>query len=225
MEIDLLQSLAPAAPEVAQAPDALGRDEFLQMLIAQLENQDPLNPQDSTEFTAQLAQFSSLEQLFKIDEGIQALANNQSNVGLGIDALASASVLGREVTLSSDQFEVADTPVTRPGFELTEAADAVRVRVFDARDQPIGTIASSRRNAGTHFLTDEEIQQVAPSNGVYRFEVEAESAGNIREVATVVQGTVQAAIPLGDEPRLSIGSLSAPYSAVREIRSAQRASE
>lgn len=48
----------------------LGKDDFLKMLLAQLENQDPLNPQDATEFTAQLATFSQLEQLVSIQEGI-----------------------------------------------------------------------------------------------------------------------------------------------------------
>ena len=49
---------------------ALGQDDFLKMLLAQLENQDPLDPQDATEFTAQLATFSMLEQLVGIQEGI-----------------------------------------------------------------------------------------------------------------------------------------------------------
>jgi hypothetical protein len=50
--------------------DSLGRDQFLKMLLAQLQNQDPLNPQDATEFTAQLATFSMLEQLMAIQSGI-----------------------------------------------------------------------------------------------------------------------------------------------------------
>ena len=59
-------------PESTPKPkeSALGRDDFLNMLLAQLENQDPLDPQDATEFTAQLAQFSMLEQLVSIGEGI-----------------------------------------------------------------------------------------------------------------------------------------------------------
>ncbi|MEB2344396.1 MAG: hypothetical protein OZ948_06640 [Deltaproteobacteria bacterium] len=56
--------------EPAERASALGRDEFLTMLLAQLQNQDPLNPQDATEFTAQLATFSMLEQLISIQSGI-----------------------------------------------------------------------------------------------------------------------------------------------------------
>lgn len=63
---------AGAADESAadEAPGTLGRDEFLTMLLAQLQNQDPLNPQDATEFTAQLATFSMLERLIAIQTGI-----------------------------------------------------------------------------------------------------------------------------------------------------------
>jgi flagellar basal-body rod modification protein FlgD len=53
--------------------DALGRDVFLQLLITQLQNQDPLQPQDNGEFIAQLAQFSSLENLQQIKDDIAAL--------------------------------------------------------------------------------------------------------------------------------------------------------
>ena len=61
-------STAGTANAVAttSSKNVIGKDEFLKMLIAQLKNQDPLNPLDGTAFTAQLAQFSSLEQLQNI---------------------------------------------------------------------------------------------------------------------------------------------------------------
>ncbi|ODS53940.1 MAG: hypothetical protein ABS36_12105 [Acidobacteria bacterium SCN 69-37] len=59
--------------EPAAKPDALGRDTFLQLLITQMQHQDPLQPQENGEFLAQLAQFSSLESLQQIKEDIAAL--------------------------------------------------------------------------------------------------------------------------------------------------------
>ena len=57
---------------------ALGRDEFFKMLVAQLKNQDPLNPQQGTEFASQLAQFASLEQLTRLNSALtsQSRSNN-----------------------------------------------------------------------------------------------------------------------------------------------------
>jgi flagellar basal-body rod modification protein FlgD len=54
---------------------ALGRDDFLNMLLAQLKNQDPLDPQDATQFTAQLATFSMLEQLVSIEHDVSHLGD------------------------------------------------------------------------------------------------------------------------------------------------------
>ncbi|MCL4684049.1 hypothetical protein KJ059_04760 [Myxococcota bacterium] len=69
-----LQAKTGVDPATARSQSTSpGRDEFLQMLLAQLENQDPLNPQDATEFTAQLATFSMLEQLVQISAGIGRL--------------------------------------------------------------------------------------------------------------------------------------------------------
>jgi flagellar hook assembly protein FlgD len=75
---ELLRAGSPRSAAIAPRADAeatprsgaLGRDDFLKMLLAQLQHQDPLNPQDATEFTAQLATFSMLEQLIEIQAGI-----------------------------------------------------------------------------------------------------------------------------------------------------------
>jgi flagellar basal-body rod modification protein FlgD len=65
---------APAeSPQTTTAPEALGKEVFLQLLVTQLQHQDPLDPQDNSEFLAQLAQFSSLESLQSIQGDTTAL--------------------------------------------------------------------------------------------------------------------------------------------------------
>ena len=59
----ITSSSVNAATTTAQGKSSLGKDDFMKLMISQLKNQDPLNPMDGTEFSAQLAQFSSLEQL------------------------------------------------------------------------------------------------------------------------------------------------------------------
>ena len=56
--------------ETTEPEDKTGMNQFLTMLVAQLQNQDPLNPMDGTDFTAQLAQFTSLEQQFQMNDNL-----------------------------------------------------------------------------------------------------------------------------------------------------------
>ena len=65
--------------QTRQAPSGeLGKDEFLKLLMAQIKNQDPLDPMDDKEFISQMTTFSSLEQMMNMNESIQQLVKNQS---------------------------------------------------------------------------------------------------------------------------------------------------
>jgi flagellar basal-body rod modification protein FlgD len=63
-----------AAAATKKTTDAMGKDAFLNLLVTQLKNQDPTQPQDSSEFVAQLSQFSSLEQLTNIQQTLQGIS-------------------------------------------------------------------------------------------------------------------------------------------------------
>lgn len=83
-------------------PNVLGKDEFLQLLITQLRHQDPINPVEDKEFIAQLAQFSSLEQMQNLNTNLQDMMMAQQK----LTALGQATqMIGREVELFTQEGE------------------------------------------------------------------------------------------------------------------------
>ena len=93
---DITQAQTPtAATDAATSAglDIMGKQDFLTLLVAQLQNQDPLNPDDPTEFTAQLAQFSQLEQLFNLNDSMKNLVTSNANS----DKFATLQTIGKNV--------------------------------------------------------------------------------------------------------------------------------
>lgn len=123
---------------------ALGKEDFLKLLVSQMQNQDPLNPSDPTEFTAQLAQFSSLEQLTNISNGLEKMASSRD--------LGALSFIGRDVIAEQTGFHLGEGPV-RLGYRLDSPAEEVTVFVRDNLDRTVARIPGTELGAGEHFLT------------------------------------------------------------------------
>ncbi|NPU84725.1 MAG: hypothetical protein HPY65_09580 [Syntrophaceae bacterium] len=92
----------------ATSTTALGKEAFLEMLVAQLKYQDPMNPADGTEFASQLAQFSSLEQLTNLNDSIESLA-------VDTNSLQAVNLIGKVITAGEDDSQVTGT-VTAVSF-------------------------------------------------------------------------------------------------------------
>jgi flagellar basal-body rod modification protein FlgD len=124
---------------------ALGKNDFLKMLIAQLKNQDPLNPQQGTEFAAQLAQYSSLEQLTNLNTTMQSQTQNIMNL---INA-QTISLVGKEVTAQN----AIGTDGT-PGSLITGTVTAVNFKnqraslTVNGQDIPFADLLSVRGQGG-----------------------------------------------------------------------------
>ena len=126
--------------------DSMGKEDFLALLVAQLQNQDPLNPDDPTEFTAQLAQFSSLEQLFTLNEGMTSLVDSNTNS----DRLSALSTIGKEAAYQSDSFNFTGNPI-EIGYQLDGQASKVTL-ALQQNGATIAVIEGSDLAAGNHFL-------------------------------------------------------------------------
>ena len=148
---DIIQSVgaAPAASTSANSsPNSaiLGKQDFLTLLVAQLKNQDPLNPSDPTQFTAQLAQFSSLEQLFNLNDSMNNMATANANAA----RFTTLNTIGKEVSFPASSFDFAGGPVNL-GYVLDGQAKDVTL-ALQCNGVTVATLQGEELNAGTHFI-------------------------------------------------------------------------
>lgn len=215
-----------------QPSTEVGKDEFLKLLIAQLQNQDPTNPEDSSEFAAQLAQYSSVEQQIAIRAGIDKLvaASEKTDTDASPTAnLDPASLVGREVVVFGSQIEVdaERNPISMP-LRNAATADDVNVRITDSSGtvRYQGSILERDANGrpipmrpGDHTFDFDPRAHNLPQ-GVYR--VEFTGTGTDQKPVTIlpmVTGVVTGAVLAGQQA-IRIGSRLFPIEDILEVRMA-----
>ncbi|RMG01641.1 MAG: flagellar hook capping protein [Nitrospirae bacterium] len=129
----------------------VGREEFLRLFTTQLRFQDPLNPLKSTEFTTQLAQFSSLEQLINMNDNLESILTYQNSLN---NALATG-LIGREVTTDGNTVElISGEPVTI-NYELPSAVETLTLNIYDSTGNRVKTVSIGASDPGSKsFLWD-----------------------------------------------------------------------
>lgn len=150
----------------------MGKEDFMMLLVAQLKNQDPLSPDDPTEFTAQLAQFSSLEQLYNLNDSMESLAASNAES----DRLATLGTIGKEVAYESSDMNFSGEPVEF-GYSLNGPASEVTISL-QQDGATVATLNGTELTAGNHFLTwDGLTKDGSPAPvGDYKIVLSAKSA-------------------------------------------------
>lgn len=168
----------------------LGKEDFLSLLVAQLKNQDPLNPDDPTQFTAQLAQFSQLEQLFNLNGSMNNLVTAYQNT----DKLTALNTIGKEVAFKSSTFTFDGTPMTL-GYTLADQAADVSI-ALRKDGVTVAVLSGEELGKGTHYLTWDGLDSrgKAASAGQYSIIVDAKGFQGESQVAEpIVRATVTGA--------------------------------
>lgn len=130
---------------VTSTNEAGAADRFLKLLVAQMQNQDPLNPMDNAQVTSQMAQINTVTGIEKLNTSVQGL----SGQFVQMQALQGAALIGNDVVVPSNKMTVTDG-VGKGGFEIGAAADAVKVEVLNAGGHVIDTINLGAQGAGMH---------------------------------------------------------------------------
>ncbi len=164
------------------AGSALGKDAFLQLLVTQMQNQNPLDPQENGEFVAQLAQFSSLESMQTLNSSVSSILSGfQSS-----QALQASSLVGRNVIVQTDSTEVDTSKEMKGSINLTASSSAVKVGIYDAEGELVRSIDLGSKSGGrVDFAWDgkDSDGELAPA-GVYTFKATGEVDGAQTAMAT-----------------------------------------
>lgn len=152
-------------------------DSFITLLVAQVQNQDPLAPMESTEFVSQLAQLTQVEQSVQVNTHME---NLRQQLALNA-ALSETSLIGRQVTLPSDQIEVTENG-TEFWYRLDQDAVAVSAELYDAAGNLVKTFGDLAVSAGSmHAVSWDGMNtqggQALPGN--YRLKIKALDADGV----------------------------------------------
>jgi len=195
----------------------LGKDDFLKLLITQLRNQDPLQPLNNDEFISQMAQFSSLEQLQDINEGVSSsLMLNQS-----LNNALSTTLIGRKVLVQGNIISVSDGNPQEAGFYAGEDGTA-EVTISDSNGKVIRHLTIEV--SGSNYVKidwdglNDEGEKV--DDGDYSFAVSFTTKdGATKNVSPYIEGLVSAIKFVNGNAYVEVDGKNYNLSQLIEIRS------
>lgn len=154
--------------DVAANDAASSQDRFLKLLVAQLNNQDPMNPLDNAQMTSQIAQINTVTGIQQLNETVKSLASQFASQQL----MQGTSMVGHQVLVEGDQMALnAESKTGYGAVELGSAAASVKVQVLDANNKEVGTVDMGALGAGRHNIEWDASKY--KGEGPLRFKVQA----------------------------------------------------
>ena len=194
----------------------MGKDDFMRLLVTQLSTQDPLKPMDSQDFGAQLAQFSSLEQMTNVNANLTRLQQIQG----ALSASSSVNLIGRRVEAEGNGIQLASGVPQSLGYSLGQDARSVSIEIFDATGNRVTTLAAENQTAGVNSLTwnGRDASGNALPAGTYTFNATAVGAsGNAVTTTTYTSGVVSDVIFENGVNKIVLNGVRIPMSQVSRI--------
>jgi flagellar basal-body rod modification protein FlgD len=192
------------------------QNRFLTLLVAQLENQDPLNPLDNTEITSQLAQMSTVQGIEQLNTQLTSLVDSLAQT----QAVQASSLIGNTVLVPGANLTLSDGEAYG-GVNLSSAADQVTVSILDSSGKVVQTQTLGANEAGNVLFSwdgSTSSGETAP-DGAYTFEVSASNGSSSVTAEALQLGTVSALTrTTSGSFRLDLGSLGMyDFSDVQQI--------
>jgi flagellar basal-body rod modification protein FlgD len=212
-----MEPVAPSIPkhlmreadENVKARNTMGKDDFLKLLMTQLQHQDPVNPMNHEQFSAQLAQFSQLEQLSNIGKGIESLNGGKADEA----KLQALGLIGKEVRASGSRVDLQGGQAVALKYLPDAEATPVKATVFDTSGRLVREMElAGKSDANGSIVWDgmDDAGNPAPT-GKYSFRVYGvDRNGQSKEMGSEVSGKVTGVETEGNEAVLIVDTGSGP---------------
>lgn len=223
MSIDQVTGNDPLAQYRAQQSSSgngnseLGRGEFMELMLAQLKNQNPLEPQDNGEFIAQLAQFSSLEEMQKLSGTVDDVAGQFRST----QALQASAMVGRSVLAPSSIGILGAEGGIKGTIEVPASTGSLKVSIENANGERVRQLDFGSVGQGVKSFewegTDGNGNELPPGN--YKIVAEGSYPGGPQQLGTMLNANVDS-VSLGQGGRVTLnlaGMGSIDLSEVRQI--------
>jgi len=218
MAIPPTSGSSPAASTVPANPSSdLGKDAFLKLLVAELKNQDPMDPMQSRDMVAQLSQLTGVQKLTDIDDRLGAMqGGDAANAGL-----QSANLIGRSVKAQTNKLALSAVNSPSGSYQLQDPkGGTVSVNVMDAAGKQVRALDLGAQKAGTNaFQWDGKNEQgVRVAAGSYSFQVTAKDAKGVPVLtSTEVSGRVTEVTYESGAPEVIVNGARVPLSDVSSV--------
>jgi len=142
--VDNLKPADTSGPQYVDKTDTTklaDQDQFLKLFTAQLQYQNPMDPMSNQDFTAQLAQFSSLEQLTQMNEKLEGSLNTNMLLNKSISNSMATTLIGKQIKVKGNYVQVKNGTSTKMMFTVPEAIHDVEIEILDSSGKAIRNIS------------------------------------------------------------------------------------
>lgn len=231
----------PSAPRTSTPlSDQMGKDDFMKLLVAQLKNQDPMNPMDGKDMAAQLAQFSSVEQMMQMNKTVTAQAESQEKMTAAIEELAAAQAEQGNTVAALIEGQMAVATVGKIGVTtgntvfverdgggsitidtgLTTGSGVVQIKDAKGNLVSTGTVDNVKAGLQNIDLRDVDFDPPLQQGGAYQYSIKVTAEGKApADAKTYTTGRITGLRYENGSPVLMVGdSLSVPFSQLIQVR-------
>ena len=204
----------------AAADEAMGKDDFLKLLIAQLAAQDPLDPMGAQDFSAQLAQFSGLEQMTNVNANLEIIQKLET----ALQNTSSVNLIGKTVESNGNAFNHVSGASDVLAYSLDRNAESIRIDIYDSSGKEVDLVKLGNQGQGKNTVSwDGNDPQGNPVPvGTYSFTVSAEDTSGIPvQVDTFSSGLVTDVVFGEDEIYAVVNGKELPISTIKRVSMTQ----